>query len=778
MNSSSDPSDSMSTGLAGLLTGHSISAALRNRKKLHYEKTFPLSEEQLRLSEGWELFRRYQNKVRLRKEKPDDEKLEDEVWRLFAGMRFNFINADRQFKIPVDSTASGIPPKQIDVFAADDETAIVVECKAASSLRSRSLQKDLNETRGLQDAIRQTIHTKLPGSRRRVIFLYATRNIDWSEPDRARAKDHQIAILRDSLLDYYARLVGILGPAARYQLLGDLLDGSNISGLNETVSAVRGRFGSNRFYQFTIEPEKLLKLVYVSHRGSSDDDPIGTYQRLLSRNRLKSIAEHIEKHKGGIFPTNVVVNLRGRIRFDASRPAHGDEPVVGTLYLPNKYRSAFLIDGQHRLYGFARTEFATKGKIPVLAFENLERSEEVNMFVDINSKQVRVPKRLLVELEPEILDPNAGPRDRLRQLNSRIAANLATRRSSPLYDLVAGEWGPDSSKRPITRPTLRDAVKDSQIVGRIAAGVFYPGVLYLTNDDIAVDRCTQFIESFLSEFAHGCGEHWNRRKGPGGFLCTNNGIAALLRYLGEALTYELDRRNEKQPWRLSPKDLLDYIKYLGEPIIEHFKAADEDAVMRDFRQRDYGSSGYRNSAMRVMALVKAEYPKFEPEGLKEFLAQSKEGNIELARNLVSGIENGIRDVTFRVLNNRYEGGVDEWWRPAVPQSIRESAAMRAEANDEPGEPHEFLNLLDYKHIAENNWQHFDHVWARSTSERGRRAQLGWFEELKPIRNRLSHSGRQYITEEELERLQDLDLHINNVWQRITTSESSPITVTA
>ena len=730
------------------------------------------------MSEGWELVRRYQNSVRLRREKPYDEKLEDEVWRLFAGMRFEFLNANRQFKVPIDSTASGIPPKQIDVFAADGETAIVVECKAASSLRSRSLQKDLNETRGLQDAIRQTINTKLPGSRRRVIFVYATRNIDWSEPDRARAQKHQIAILRDSLLDYYTKLIGILGPAARYQLLGDLLDGSTISGLNEKVSAVRGKFGSNRFYQFTIEPEKLLKLVYVSHRGSSDDDPIGTYQRLLSRKRLKDIAEHIEKHNGGIFPTNVVLNLRARrIRFDASHPSDDDEPVVGTLYLPNKYRSAFLIDGQHRLYGFARTEFASKGKIPVLAFENLQRSEEVNMFVDINSKQVRVPKRLLVALEPEILDPNAGPRDRLRQLNSRVAANVVTRRSSPLYDLVAGEWGPDSSKRPITRPTLRDSVRDSQIVGRIAGGVFDPGLLYSTNDDVAVDRCTQFVESFLNEFAQGCSEHWNRRKGPGGFLCTNNGITALLRYIGEALTYELDRRNVKQPWRLSPKELLDGIKYLGEPIIEYFKTADEDTVMREFRQRDYGSSGYRNSAMRVMTLVNKQYPNFEPEGLKEFLAQSKEGNIELAQKLVSGIENGIRDVTFIILDNGYESGVDEWWRPAVPQSIRQSAAQRAEVSDEPGEAHEFLYLLDYKHIAENNWQHFDHVWAHSASERGKKAQLGWFDALNPIRNRLSHSGRQYITEEELEWLQALESHIDTVRQHITISEGSQITVT-
>ena len=267
--------------------------------------------------------------------------------------------------------------------------------------------------------------------------------------------------------------------------------------------------------------------------------------------------------------------------------------------------------------------------------------------------------------------------------------------------------GPDSSKRPITRPTLRDAVRDSQIVGRIAGGVFDPGLLYSTDDDVAVDRCTQFIESFLNEFAHGCSEHWNRRKGPGGFLCTNNGITALLRYLGESLTYVLDRRNIKEPWRLSPKELLEFIKYLGEPIIEHFNTAEEAAIMREFRQRDYGSSGYRNSAMRVMTLVNAQYPDFEPEGLKEFLAQSEEGNIELARNFVSSIEKGIREVTFNVLNDGYECGVDDWWRPAVPQSIRQSAAQRAEGSDEPGEAHEFLTLLDYKHIAETNWQHFD-----------------------------------------------------------------------
>ncbi len=765
-----DPETADANALPGLISGQTIVAAMRQRKSRFYESTFPSAEEEMRLENGWELVRTNKSTVRMRKPKPVGEQLEDEIWMLLARMGFKQINKDNRFRIPIASNGSGAPTKQIDVFAVDDETAIVVECKAAETLRSRSLQKDLGETRALQEPIRQAVHRHVPGDRRRVIFVYATRNIDWSEPDRARAREFQIAVLRDRQLDYYDKLVRILQSAARYQLLGDLLQGSTISGLNETVSAVRGRFGKNRFYQFTIEPEKLLKLAYVSHRGSSEEDPVGTYQRLLGRNRLKAIAEHIEKHNGGIFPTNVVVNFRPTrpLRFEASGPAAEDSTVFGTLYLPNTYRSAYLIDGQHRLYGFARTEFASKGKVPVLAFEGLTAAEEVNMFVDINSKQVRVPKGLLVELEPEILDPTAGPQDKLRQLNSRVAANLATKRSSPLYDLVAGEWGSDSTSRPITRPSLRDAVRDSQIVGRIAAGVFAPGSLYSNDDSSSVDRCSQFVEAFLLEVSRGCPEHWGRLAGPGGFLCTNNGITALLRFVREALSYELSRRNISEPWKSSPHELLDLIKYLLEPIVDYFAGADADAVMKEFRQRDYGSSGYRNSAMRVMALVHEKFQKFDPEGLSEFLAQSNEGNIETARNLVGTIENVIRDVTFRILDERYEGSVDDWWRPAIPQNIRRSASARMEESDEGGEAHEFLNLVDYKTIADSNWQDFDNIWAMSPTDRSKRAQLGWFDRLNTLRNRLSHTGRRYITPEELDWLGGLSAHVATVSQRVSS----------
>ena len=53
---------------------------------------------------------------------------EDEVWTTFTNLGFNFMNKDRNFKMPYsdDFTLA----QQIDVFAAYEETLIFVECKS------------------------------------------------------------------------------------------------------------------------------------------------------------------------------------------------------------------------------------------------------------------------------------------------------------------------------------------------------------------------------------------------------------------------------------------------------------------------------------------------------------------------------------------------------------------------------------------------------------------------------------------------------------------------
>ena len=271
--------------LVGVLSGDELRRELRQRRKPSLETTVPMDDVDRRTGEGWEVVRYNKRTARLRKPKPIDQTLEDDVWTLLALMGFDYMNQGRQFRLPVSASGAHVPPKQIDVLAVDSETALVVECKASESSRTRSLQKDLSEFRGLQNAIRSAVHSNFDG-RPRVCFLFATRNIRWSRPDRARARDYQISIVRDRQIDYYRRLIDIIGPAARHQLQADLLEGSPIPGLRTTVPALRGTFGSKRFYQFVIEPDRLLKLAYVSHRSKIDADAVGTYQRLLRKKRL------------------------------------------------------------------------------------------------------------------------------------------------------------------------------------------------------------------------------------------------------------------------------------------------------------------------------------------------------------------------------------------------------------------------------------------------------------------------------------------------------------
>ena len=131
----------------GLISGREIQTELRSRRRAFIEITIPISNELSHTQEGWEVVRRNKNTLRIRKPKPVGQQLEDEVWALLALTGFPEMSLGRNFTIPVSGEEAEVPPKQIDVMAVDDETALVVECKASEGPRKRSLQKELNETR-------------------------------------------------------------------------------------------------------------------------------------------------------------------------------------------------------------------------------------------------------------------------------------------------------------------------------------------------------------------------------------------------------------------------------------------------------------------------------------------------------------------------------------------------------------------------------------------------------------------------------------------------------
>ena len=93
------------------------------------------------------------------------------------------------------------------------------------------------------------------------------RNLDLTENDLKRAKDEKVQIFDESDLEYYEKLVNHIGSAAKYQLHADIFHKKVIPGLEIKVPALKSKIGPFVYYTFSIKPEYLLKIGFISHRS-------------------------------------------------------------------------------------------------------------------------------------------------------------------------------------------------------------------------------------------------------------------------------------------------------------------------------------------------------------------------------------------------------------------------------------------------------------------------------------------------------------------------------
>ena len=63
---------------------------------------------------------------------------------------------------------------------------------------------------------------------------------------------------------------------------------------SKPIPAIKFKQGSLLLHLFTLSASELLKIAYVSRRGSSRDE---SYQRIINPNRLKSLTNFIKDSK-------------------------------------------------------------------------------------------------------------------------------------------------------------------------------------------------------------------------------------------------------------------------------------------------------------------------------------------------------------------------------------------------------------------------------------------------------------------------------------------------
>ena len=359
------------------------------------------------------------------------------------------------FKINFHRDAGSVGRKQVDVYAEDEVTAFVIECKSMAERGRRSLQKDIQETISLQPYFRTTIFKQFTDIGReipKIIWVYTTSNIIWSQEDSKRAEDGQVRIITENKLQYFETFVKHMGPAGKYQILGEFLKGQKVPGLtNVKLPAIRGTIGGERFYSFVTTPRSLLKIAFINHHSLNHPDGRPAYQRMITKSRIKKIGEFIKK--GGFFPTNILVNFSDAPRFDLiSNKENTDSNIkFGWITLPSKYRSAWVIDGQHRLYGFSHlTDKLLDQSLFVLAFEKMAVQKEADLFITINHQQKSVPRSLLLDLLADIRMGDSNPSTALTALASNVVRRLNTDKSKPISSTFCNLW--HTSGAPLAKP--------------------------------------------------------------------------------------------------------------------------------------------------------------------------------------------------------------------------------------------------------------------------------------------------------------------------------------
>jgi DNA sulfur modification protein DndB len=722
----------MQTNWENLVTGEELVKAKRTRSVDYLSKTIFLSSLSDEQEDGWKFMsevKKNPKKVKVMKQKPQDEVFENTVWVLLANMGFTTLNRDQHFVMYYGSGEAD--SQQIDVFAADDETILFVECKSAISPKAQTFKKEIEALAGKMNGLRQAANKHL-GGKRKCKFIFATNNYGISDEDKARMESNNIAHFDEKTIAYYQGLVKHLGTSARYQLLGNLFANLTIAGMDNRIPAIRGKMGGHTYYSFSIEPEKLLKIGYVLHHSEADRDTMPTYQRLIKKSRLNSVRKFINDDHG-YFPNSIVISIdtKKQLRFDASeKQVEGAVASLGILHLPQKYRSVYIIDGQHRLYGYSDSPFASKNSIPVVAFENLDHQEQVRLFMEINENQKSVPKRLRNLLNANVLWDSDKEAEKREALCIRIARDLGERMSSPLYGLVDIEDEQAAPAKNITIENINKAISTGNFLAKFDKKnvLTQSGIFDMNNSDITLKLLYGFLEKCLTYIKDTIPEEWERSKSEGGILTVNNGMGGMLRVINDIASH-LVNTGDIVPTRDTAEDMAKACEYYLDPVCRFIQNANEE-IRTDIR-KTYGSNGPIHCWRYYQRAIHTERSDFLPDGMEKYWEDhNKENNVE-AIAMIAEIEKAVKKSVRDTLEDTYGSR----WVMEVPTPVYTAASTEvSKAFRETGEEKDFWDFVNLEGCKDiilygRHWsQHFEEQFTLDSERKksgGKGAKTEW-----------------------------------------------------
>lgn len=711
-----------------------------------------LAEEHL--AGGWTVVRENIATVRLRKEKPLPRAFEDRVWTLMYQMGFPGLSDKGGARLRDDSGGAAMT-SQLDVVAFDDEVALYIECRTSQQpKRATQFTEHAAKLASEREAFAAAIDVRHKvEKRRRVASIYWGYNLTLTDADEERASASNVVFLDKGDLEYFEALTKRIGKAAKYQFLADIFKGKRIPGLAVVVPAIRTKHGSkSSSYTFPIEPDKLLKLAYVSHRSRPAEGEERAYQRFMSKGRLEQIRNYIRE--GGYFPTNVVINFEtDSLRFDKAAAPRGAESVAGgdfgVLYLPDTYRSAWVIDGQHRLFAYAGLKEAKTAHLNVVAFENLSGDEQLELFVDINSKQKRVSQNLLTTLYSDFRWNSKDPKEQASAIISRLVLQMGSSAESPLLGRISNGEDEKDEIRCISIGSLAKALNQREFFIFAAKGkAAVPGAFWLNDPEKTLRRAKAVVIAWLQPIAARNEAVWAKGKGLGGALAMNIGLTVMLNVLKAVLQHFSSKGILLSA--MAESELISKLGPFSECLGRYFASMDESRLA-EFRAL-YGIAGQTTGTRDALLALREMIPGFEPAGLREIAEAREQRTNEKASAIVREFEEAVLRLVLDELKAEYGDNEDGWWFQGLPtKTLQRIDKERIEAAKRGKAPRreDMVRLADVPDILKGNWDLLGDLFSRDKG-RKRDDRIDWLRRMADIRAIAEDSRKDPVTPEDLD----------------------------
>ncbi|MFD2512566.1 DGQHR domain-containing protein [Pontibacter locisalis] len=713
------------------------------------------------IKEGWEEYTKpLKTKTKLRKPKTHSKQFEDDVWCQFYELGYRTMNFDE--KLCLYFSNNSCDKKQIDVIAINDDTAFIVECKSSEKLKKAPSYKDEFELLGLRlDGFKKVLH-QIFGRNLKVKFVFATRNlrIDQDSEDMKRFISTNSFHYNNNTYSYLSSLIKNYKSVAFYQFLGLVFKNELISKDRIEIPAIKGEMGTKSYYMFSIEPSILLKMGFILHRTKANEFELPTYQRLLVPSRLSGITKFIDE--GGYFPNSIIINFsnkKHKTQFEASSKVSSSSSCFGTLKIPNSYGIAYIIDGQHRVYGYANSKYKNSNTIPVVAFDSLDTSEQLKIFMDINENQKAVSPSLRLDLEEDLYWSSDRADSRIKALRSSIIKQLANSQSSPLFEKISvGEDKAVLAFKPfstaLSASDLLPSAKGNQFSDNAIKYSLYNVSNHDHNKEMYNSRkkivhlltlCYDFVEQEYSDIYYAEKSFIFSNRGTFAFICL---IGSLNRHLVDKTKITKDTDNDKR-FEFIKSYLYSLLEYLRNTITEDEKE----------KQLSLLGAGADVKWLRFFqSIINKSHPDYYPAELVDWNERQDEELQNKGRSLGVDIEKKMKSLVLDKMRSIY-GDVWELEINSIKRECQNRAEQEMEKHYKEGLGKkvvhwtEMFNINDYKTIIEKYWnklpeQHngdfktFEKDFAIDVGEGigSKSKSLKWISFFNSYRNLWAHEG--------------------------------------